>query len=376
VVSPSVIETGFEHLLASLDALQPGSFLNGHYAYEPRLAAALRERGIAVVVIGRDPRAALLSMADYLIRRREPRELADRLPSDADAIFEVLIRGNEHVRSLQENFDAYRGWLDVPGTLLVRFEDLVGPNGSGSLGRQAATITQIAGHVGLAASPSVVARAMHGTFDSSSPTFFQGDSERWRRSLSAGVLSLVERHAQAAVETWGAPVVTVEDDRRETAGVLASWMAALAHGEASTDGDIAALRVENVRKQAIIDEWVGRAFEIQEAAWKAIATEHALQSALADNEARLALIHTQQERIAALTGERDRFWQESDERLLIVRRFEALLQQAAAERDRFVQESADRLALIHRQQARIAELVAERDACSEALALTRDAPPE
>ena len=371
VVAPSLIESGFQALLAELANLQPGTFLHGHYAYEPRLAAALRTHGIAVVVISRDPRAALLSMADYLLQRREPRELAQRLPTETAALYEALVAGNDVVRSLQENFDAYRDWLDDPEALVVHFEDLVGPQGGGSIGRQAATITRIAQHAGLEASPALVARAMQQTFDRASPTFSHGHSERWRETLPASVLSLVEWQASAALATWSAPAVPAEDDRHETATMLAAWTAALAEGSASADMEISALRAEIARKQAIIDEWVGRAFALQEAAWKHAATEQGLMSALDDGNARLALIYQQQENIAALIRERDRSYADSDERLALIHQQQAALAELRAQRTRFAEESDERLALIHRQQARISDLIVERDRFAVEDALSR-----
>jgi hypothetical protein len=391
VVERNIVESGFQELISALDTLPEGAFLNGHYAYDPRLAAALRERGIAVIVISRDPRAALLSMVDYVQHRGEPRELAQRLPAERTALLEALVLGTPHVRSLQENFDAYRPWLADASTLAIRFEDLVGPQGGGSLGRQAATISRIAQHVGLPASPTLIARAMHSTFDSASPTFFQGHSERWRAGLSAEVLSLVERHAAAAAETWGAPPVSLEEDRQETAAVLATWMTALATGTESGDDAVVALQTENARKQVIIDEWVNRAAELQAQAWNHLAMERELRvvhadsdarlallhqrqeriktltcerdRAHVDNDARLALLHQRQERITALIRERDHAWADGDERLALIHRQQAALHAAIAERDRFAEESEQRLAVIYRHQALLAQVRAERDAC-------------
>jgi hypothetical protein len=173
------------------------------------------------------------------------------------------------------------------------------------------------------------------------------------------------------------------------ATTLADWTAALVAGPETTDTEVSSLQAENARKQAIIDEWVGRAFALQESAWKLVAAEHGLSAAHADSDARLALIHELQGTIAALIRERDRayadsderlalihrqqaaladlaeqrtrFAEESNERLALIRRYEAQWLQASAERDRFAAESDERLALIHRQQTRISDIINERD---------------
>jgi hypothetical protein len=170
------------------------------------------------------------------------------------------------------------------------------------------------------------------------------------------VRALIEERASSALATWGAPTLTAEYDQRMTAATLADWAAALADDSATSDARVVALRDENARKQQIIDEWVERAFELQATAWKHATAEQGLSAALADSEARLALIHKQQATIADLTEQRDRYLHESDDRLSIIRRIETLLQQAIAERDRYAAESAERLALIRREQARLAAL--------------------
>jgi len=144
----TTIERGLDRLIDDLDQLQPGTFFMGHYAYSPRLAAALREREIPVVLIARDPRAALLSMVDSVVHRGVPVKLARNVPTDAEGIAAALTVGNEAVHSLQANFDAFRGWLDEPGALAIWFEDLVGPRGGGSLTHQVATVERLVDHIG------------------------------------------------------------------------------------------------------------------------------------------------------------------------------------------------------------------------------------
>ena len=80
----------------------------------------------------------------------------------------------------REFFESYLPWLDVDNFLAVRFEDLVGPCGGGTLEKQLEVIKRIADHLNIVL-PLEQIKNIAGSLFGGTHTFNKGKIGRWRK---------------------------------------------------------------------------------------------------------------------------------------------------------------------------------------------------
>ncbi|MDP8921302.1 MAG: sulfotransferase domain-containing protein [Chloroflexota bacterium] len=174
----------FEHVLGLLGELPGGRYVQGHFAYDEELHAAVRAARIPIVLVYRDPRACLASLAHYLVERGEPADFLPRLRSrDVPSALRLLLDGDEAVVPFEHFFAPYDGWRRAEGVLALRFEDLIGPRGGGSRTRQFATIIRLAAHLGWRGAPWQLVSAAKHAFNPRAGTYRRGTIDGWREDL-------------------------------------------------------------------------------------------------------------------------------------------------------------------------------------------------
>jgi hypothetical protein len=178
--------TAFDRALTALDGLPDTSFVQGHFAYDPELHQRAQDAGVTIVFLYRDPRACLASTAHFLIERGEPAALVPQLPRhDLDAAYELLIQGNDVTPPFEAVYAPYDGWRDAEGVISVRFEDIVGPRGHGSMMAQASTLTALAEGIGWAGSRIELLHSIFRTFEPRAGTFRRGTLDGWRDDMTS-----------------------------------------------------------------------------------------------------------------------------------------------------------------------------------------------
>lgn len=180
-----------ERLQRQLSNVRNGQFVTAHMAYAPAVSQVLTDEGFAAFLMVRDPRDLVVSLAHYLVSREDLpgyHELVamatpgERLMACICGI-PVTSRVAQRVPSIAERLGRYRGWLTDPATLVVRFEDLVGPRGGGSEEAQHRAVHQILVHCDRPAADSDVVALAARTFASHSATFRRGAIGDWRNHL-------------------------------------------------------------------------------------------------------------------------------------------------------------------------------------------------
>jgi hypothetical protein len=150
----------------------------------------------AIVFITRDPRDAIVSLADYIPRQREYHLLSRFMENMAvEERINTIIRGDYPIPvfindrycldgSIATLFGSYERWRTELWQNLwrIRYEDLIGPKGLGTLEAQLEAIwgLQLALHV-----PGNPARFARKVFSEHSPTFFKGTIGRFQTEFSA-----------------------------------------------------------------------------------------------------------------------------------------------------------------------------------------------
>jgi hypothetical protein len=180
-----------------LGSLSPRRYILGHVMYSPALRSLLSEHSYRHLFILRDPRAVVVSLLDFILETRgmpRPHFLReDFLAMSKEARLAFILEGGAAPRAgiTTQSFAAvYRGllaWEADSSCLVVRFEDLIGPQGGGSLERQRATVERIAAHLGRPFGE--VAERFSAVFDSSSRTFRTGQIDGWQAELDPASLA-------------------------------------------------------------------------------------------------------------------------------------------------------------------------------------------
>lgn len=151
--------------------------------------AFLREWQVAwkprVVLNHRDPRDALVSMAQFLSGEtghtfaRQPelavfRPVLENLPDLGDRITYLL---RDPVTPLLSDFESAISLFHHPQVCSVSFEELVGPRGGGSSARQLAAVRRVAEHVEADVDATVIADKL---FNPEAYSFHRGRIGSWR----------------------------------------------------------------------------------------------------------------------------------------------------------------------------------------------------
>lgn len=119
-----------------LESVTPGELVRAHLFYEPEFDAQLQRLHAAHYFIYRDPRDVIVSSVHYLSNMNPWHRLHKhfkRCRSQEEAIL-LSIRGLQHedpsvpLPNVAERFARYEGWINLPSTLAVRYEDLTGPD--------------------------------------------------------------------------------------------------------------------------------------------------------------------------------------------------------------------------------------------------------
>lgn len=173
-----------------LDTIPAGHFAEHHFAHSAGLARLLIARGMPMLLMVRDPRDAVVSLADYLARKVGHPLHAFFAALSPDERLRCAITGASHAETggseLADVGTRYRrriGWIDEPGVHIVRFEDLVGTAGGGEAQRQRECLRGIARHLGIQLTDAQLDDLATASFGGTT-TFQHGVIGRWRTTFT------------------------------------------------------------------------------------------------------------------------------------------------------------------------------------------------
>lgn len=171
-----------------LRSIRDGAFKDAHLPAHPELVAKLPELGIRHVLMIRDPRDVVVSLARYITYDHSDNthrmHAAFASLADDDERLLAGIRGIPGVNhGIGDVMRRFHGWLGRDDVMVVRFEDLVGAQGAGDSERQLRTIGEIGRFIDIPLSREEVLDIAARTFSTSSPTFAGGRSGGWRKAF-------------------------------------------------------------------------------------------------------------------------------------------------------------------------------------------------
>jgi len=188
-----------------LGRVRPGQVLMTHLRFDPEYPDVIERHGVAPVFLIRDPRDVIVSQVRYAVGRED--HWAHDLFAERGEFQEQLrlaITGDRErgLRSLGERLAVYEGWLDA-AALVVRFEDLVGPEGGGDRRRQIEIVTDLFRAIGADSDDELVQTTCSELFSPKSPTFRKGTIGQWREVLDDELTALVRDLAGPGIERFG-----------------------------------------------------------------------------------------------------------------------------------------------------------------------------
>lgn len=178
------------------------AFLGSHIPYIPEIVKLIESNNCKCILNYRDPRDQIVALAHWL--HKDPR-INFMQYLDFDDLLEELILCAFNSRTCNREigtelynhylpWESYLKWKDHPKFYVVRFEDLVGPKGGGTLEAQIRTIKELEKHIGvkISGNPEEIANKLFG----GTASFRQGQIGSWRKYFN-------ERHVKIFKEVAG-----------------------------------------------------------------------------------------------------------------------------------------------------------------------------
>lgn len=186
VDSPVQLNRGW--LVGRLGRVPEGSAVSAHCTYTPELAEVLRQQKMRSVCLIRDPRAVVVSYLNYVkgLTRHTSHKDYMALADDNERLM-LAIRGGRLGRHtllpLEQRYREYLNWERDSGSILVKFEDIVGSRGGGSDEAQKQAIEKICAHLNRKVSEAELSE-IGGNLFGSGRTFKKGQIGGWKSVLS------------------------------------------------------------------------------------------------------------------------------------------------------------------------------------------------
>ena len=169
-------------------AAKNGQYVTSHIWGHDELIELLDELGYASIFVVRDPRDIVVSTAAYISRlgrHMHHRRFVQEFPTEAEQHLAIINgyppgpKGPGRL-PLREKLEGFAPWLNAPGTLCCRYEDLIGKRGGGSRVTQLRSIEEIGRTIGVQLSARGAERIADQAWSEMSATFRAGRTGEWR----------------------------------------------------------------------------------------------------------------------------------------------------------------------------------------------------
>ena len=181
----------------------PGRWGASHMLFTPAGAAVFAELGMKVILIVRDPRDWVYSVARKIAENPEPlgRTKDTTLTQHIEeSITGFPASGTVGRLSAHERYRRMADWQTEPFVLTIRFEDLVGARGGGSDARASECLEQIADHIAVPLTAQMKQHVLDNLFGDTK-TFRKGQIGTWREV--ADFIAPYDRELRMAGELFG-----------------------------------------------------------------------------------------------------------------------------------------------------------------------------
>jgi hypothetical protein len=173
-----------------------GFFSAAHLWWSKEAAIEIEKTGIRQIVMIRDPRDIIVSGVHYILKNKKHHlhshfiglgGMKERIIHYIKGVEKKYSSKSIPLADIRTSYYNYYRWIDEKSSLIVRFEDLVGPKGGEDEKRQKEVVENIAMHCGMNYSLIDIEKIASKVFSSYSVTFRRGKSGGWRDVFSKEV---------------------------------------------------------------------------------------------------------------------------------------------------------------------------------------------
>lgn len=185
-----------EEIEQKMKLLEKEEILYGHRHFEEELNNILSKNKISHVLIVRDPRDVVVSLAFYLPKRPEQKDFPDIQNLSQHERLMACIKGIDDtidLPSIAKRYKDYIPWLNDDNCLVIKFEDLIGSHGGGDDKKQLETLRRITEHVGISFGERELKEIASKTFNERSATFRKGQIGDWANWLDDDMLDILKK---------------------------------------------------------------------------------------------------------------------------------------------------------------------------------------
>ncbi|MVF12931.1 sulfotransferase domain-containing protein [Ketobacter sp. MCCC 1A13808] len=192
-----------------LDSVNYNSFSEGHLPWSAELVSALHKKGFKIIHITRDPRDVALSHMNHVGKfKNYPLNKKFRTLNQTQKLCQILYgvkNGETYIISpLKNRIEESLGWINQENICSVKFEDIIGEQGGGSIENQRASLRKITDYLAIDISNRKLNEIAANIYSPNAETFHKGKIGLWqsvftdaeKELLLESVGSFLERGAE------------------------------------------------------------------------------------------------------------------------------------------------------------------------------------
>lgn len=199
-----------EEIAEAAVRLEDNQFLLHHYPFTPEAADRLEAAGVRTVVVVRDPRDFVVSFAHHA--RRYPSAVTQRLIDASSDMYELqdriasieLTPKGKYVPGILDRYlKLIDGWVKDGRALVVRFEEMIGPQGGGRMSDQLNVGLRLHDHLRPPCGLDEMVKAMVRSFNPTIDLFRKGQTEAWREEMRPELAARILGERREVFQRWG-----------------------------------------------------------------------------------------------------------------------------------------------------------------------------
>jgi len=178
-----------DHNMVANDSLPQrtgNEFFAHHVRYSKAASKVFRKHNYKTYLIYRDPRDRAISKVYWIQKGGWDNRLIKQKSPLINLPFDKLL--THVINRMDDEYGPFLPWMSEPNCCLVKFENLIGPQGGGSLVKQKQEVAKIASHINLPLNDALFNKVTSNIFGGS-PTFREGRIGGWKKHFS-------EKHKQ------------------------------------------------------------------------------------------------------------------------------------------------------------------------------------
>ncbi|WP_188151604.1 sulfotransferase domain-containing protein [Teredinibacter waterburyi] len=179
--------------------IKKGQFLNAHLPSHKKVIDIVDRKNIKSILMIRDPRDVVISNYKYVneIDITHPtHKIISTLNDDNERLLAVIRGIDGAIASVDELWRRFDYWFNDSNTLIVKYEDLVGPLGGGNLKTQVYTVKNIAEHIGVNISSDEIEYIAKNIYSSKASTFRKGTVGGWKKTFNKEHIQVFKKQSK------------------------------------------------------------------------------------------------------------------------------------------------------------------------------------